>query len=130
MDMTKFIKLWLPVIIWATFIFYLSSIPYLKTNLSYDFVLRKIAHVTEYFILTFLLYRAFHGSFDLITFYLFTYPACLSLLYAMSDEFHQRFVAGRNGSVNDVLIDSIGIVGFYVIVKIFKSSGSIQARKS
>ena len=118
--MTKFVKLWLPVIIWAAFIFYLSGIPHLKTNLAYDFALRKIAHAVEYFILTFLLYRAFNGSFDLSILYLFIYPAGFSLLYAMSDEFHQRFVAGRNGSIRDVLIDSIGIVGFYALLKMFR----------
>ena len=114
----KIFKLWLPVIIWASFIFYLSSIPNLKTNLEYDFILRKIAHIIEYFIFTLLLYRAFKGSFSMNALQLFIYPALLSFLYAASDEFHQSFVPGRGPSIRDVMIDTIGIVGFYIALKI------------
>jgi len=67
----KTFKLWLPVIIWASLIFYLSNIPHLKTNFEYDFILRKIAHIVEYFILTFFLHRAFKGAFDMDGFYLY-----------------------------------------------------------
>ena len=36
--------------------------------------------------------------------------AVSAVLYACSDEFHQLFVAGRAGRINDVLIDSAGAV--------------------
>lgn len=115
----KIFKLWLPVIIWAGIIFWLSSIPNLKTNLEYDFILRKIAHTVEYFILTLLLYRAFKGSFNMGIFHLFIYPVTLSFFYAVSDEFHQSFVPARSASIRDVLIDTIGILGFYIVITIF-----------
>jgi len=115
----KIFKLWLPVLIWAGIIFWLSSIPNLKSNLEYDFILRKIAHAVEYFILTFLLYRAFKGSYKINIFYLFIYPATLSLIYAASDEFHQSFIPGRSASVRDVFIDAMGIIAFYIVVNIF-----------
>ncbi len=102
---------------WAVLIFCASSIPSLKTELPYDFILRKIAHVLEYFIFTFLLHRAFKASWKLKAFYLFAWPASVSLLYAISDEFHQMFVAGRSGSLQDVLVDAAGILGFYVFIK-------------
>ena len=125
----KIFKLWFPVIIWAGFIFYLSNIPDLKTNLKYDFILRKIAHAVEYFILTFLLYRAFKGSFNMNIFQLFIYPATLSFFYAVSDEFHQSFVPGRSAAIRDVIIDTIGILGFYIVAKIFvlnqKNKGAV-----
>lgn len=35
--------------------------------------------------------------------------AAISLLYAISDEYHQTFVDGRTGSADDVVIDSLGI---------------------
>ncbi|MBR3268770.1 MAG: VanZ family protein [Oscillospiraceae bacterium] len=38
----------------------------------------------------------------------FLLPALLSFLYACSDEYHQRFVAGRSGEFRDVLIDFSG----------------------
>lgn len=58
----KLLKLWGPVVAWAGVIFFFSSIPDLKSGLECDFFLRKAAHVMEYFILAFLLYRAFEGS--------------------------------------------------------------------
>lgn len=116
----KFFKLWAPVVVWAGVIFWFSSIPDLKTGLECDFFLRKIAHITEYFILTFLLYRAFRDSFKMNAFRLFMYPAFFSLLYAISDEIHQYFVLTRSCSVQDVLIDSIGIIGFCVLIRIKK----------
>jgi VanZ family protein len=116
----KIFKLWVPVVIWAGVIFYFSGIPDLKTDLEYDFFLRKIAHITEYFIFTFLLHRAFSGSFHMNVFRLFMYPAAFSLLYAISDEIHQYFVLGRCCSIQDVLIDSIGIICFYIVIKIKK----------
>lgn len=59
--MRKFIKNWLPVFLWAAVIFYLSSQPGLKSGLlwPYDFILRKLAHITEYAILFLLIIRAF-----------------------------------------------------------------------
>jgi VanZ family protein len=117
--MIRIIRLWAPVVICAGFIFYLSNIPGLKSNFKFDFILRKMAHVTEYFILTFLLWRAFKGSFNLKDFHLFIYPAFFSMLYAASDEFHQLFIPERHGCMRDVLIDSVGVFGFYILRKVF-----------
>ncbi|MDP2044112.1 MAG: VanZ family protein [Candidatus Omnitrophota bacterium] len=116
----KLFKLWIPVVVWAGVIFWFSSIPDLKTGLECDFLLRKIAHISEYFILTFLLYRAFRDSFNMNAFRLFMYPAAFSFLYAMSDEIHQYFVLNRNCSIQDVLIDGIGIIGFCILIRIKK----------
>jgi VanZ family protein len=117
--MKKMLQLWLPVVLWAALIFGLSGIPKLDSGLELDYILRKMAHVTEYAILTCLLWRALKG-YNLAPVYLVAYPALISLLYAVSDEFHQSFVPGRQGSASDVVIDSIGIAVFFVIRKIFK----------
>ena len=101
--------------LWAGAIFFFSGIPDLNSGLELDFLLRKIAHVLEYLILTFLLWRAFKGSFSLSVFYLFIYPAAAAFLYAASDEFHQSFVSGRQGTLHDILIDGIGIAGFWCL---------------
>lgn len=113
----RLFKLWFPVFAWAAFIFFLSGIPHLKTNLSCDLVLRKIAHVTEYFILTLFLHNAFKNTFTLNAASLFVYSSCIAVFYAISDETHQLFVAGRNGSPKDVLIDAVGIFGFYAALR-------------
>src|SRR5213593_3124707 len=91
---------WLPVVLWAGLIFAFSSIPHLGTGLgTWDLVLRKCAHTSEYAILSVLLLRAL-GEVA---------PAfLLTVLYAASDELHQSFVRGRHASPLDVCIDAAG----------------------
>jgi VanZ family protein len=105
----RFLTLWLPVIAWAAVIFALSSIPALNSGLgTWDEVLRKCAHVTEYAILGFLLVRAIGRQL----------PALLvGIAYAASDELHQHFVVGRHGSPVDVLIDTVGLLIGIVLVQ-------------
>ena len=114
-SLEKFLKLWFPVVAWAVLIFCLSGIPNLKTGLEFDFILRKISHLIEYQIHVLLLYRAFAGSFKINAMRLFIYPAVLSFFYAITDELHQSVIPGRNCSIWDVLIDSTGIITFYII---------------
>jgi VanZ family protein len=91
----------LPVLIWAAVIFTFSSIPSLSTHLgTWDLVLRKAAHMTEYAILAALLRRATGSS---------VWASGLAVAYAATDEFHQTFVRGRHGSPIDVGIDAIGV---------------------
>ncbi|MBU2257628.1 MAG: VanZ family protein, partial [Candidatus Omnitrophica bacterium] len=71
----KLLKLWFPVLFWCWLIFYISGISSLETPWGlWDFVLRKISHITEYFILTLLLYRAFKGTFIPSRLNLFFWP--------------------------------------------------------
>ena len=91
---------WLPVLVWAGVIFAFSSIPSLNSGLgTWDYVLRKGAHMTEYAILAGLLLRA-TGSY--------AWAFGLAVAYAASDEVHQLFVRGRHGSPVDVAIDAVG----------------------
>ena len=94
------LRLWLPVVLWAALIFAFSSIPSLGTGLgTWDLVLRKLAHAAEYAVLGALLVRALRRPL----------PAWgLAVLYAISDEVHQTFVAGRRGAPLDVLVDAAG----------------------
>jgi VanZ family protein len=97
----SFARTWLPVVVWAAVIFAFSSIPNLSSGLGgWDLVLRKIAHTAEYAVLGALLVRATGRSWLALG---------LGALYAVSDEFHQTFVAGRHGSPVDVAIDSVGL---------------------
>ena len=96
------LNLWLPVVLWAALIFTLSSIPSLGTGLgTWDLVLRKLAHAAEFGILGALLCRAL-GREPL--------AILLGSAYAVTDEFHQAFVSGRQGSPLDWLIDTGGVV--------------------
>ena len=95
------LRAWTPVVAWAAVIFAFSSIPSLSSGLgSWDLVLRKIAHLTEYAILGALLLRALSQPGLAIL---------LGALYAVSDEVHQHFVRGRHAAWYDVVVDTIGV---------------------
>ena len=101
MAASRLVSAWLPVVAWAALIFTLSSIPGLGTGLgTWDLVLRKLAHTTEYAILGLLLLRA-TGRMSI--------AFVLATLYAVTDELHQSFVAGRHASPLDVAIDAAGV---------------------
>lgn len=83
-----------------------------------SFLIRKIAHITEYFVLTYLILK--YTSELKVKEYLF-YSSLVAFLYACSDEFHQTFIPGRAGLITDVLVDSIGIFLALVIWKQFRN---------
>lgn len=111
------INLWLPVFIWMAIIFYLSNIPHLSSGLGlWDMALRKIAHMAEYTLLASLLARAIQGTWsDLSWSKMLAWTFFISVLFAMSDEYHQTYVAGRDGSWGDVLIDVCGLLIFILL---------------
>ncbi len=88
-------------------IFVLSAQPDLDSGLgTLDLVLRKLAHMTEYALLTLL------WAWALAPFTRWSAPAgaVIAIAYAATDEFHQTFVEGRTGSIADVGIDAIGVL--------------------
>lgn len=81
-----------------------------------SFYIRKIAHITEYLILGFLMFNLLK-QYSVTNIY---YAIGLSILYSCTDEFHQLFINGRSGSIRDILIDSIGIlIGTYLYKLLF-----------
>lgn len=118
----KKIARWLSVLAWMVFIFLLSSQPSLKSSFepTIDFILRKLAHITEYSILTWLVYHAL--SLDLKTKKALVWALAIALVYALSDEWHQTFVARRSGNFKDVGIDLAGILAavYWLKTKFFK----------
>lgn len=147
--MTKYKKLsWLAVFLWMALIFYLSHQPSsVSSELSsgitefiinaaeklvpdigidlrdFHYIVRKNAHFIAYFILGILSINAIKS--DKISGKHSIFLALgISVLYAMSDEFHQLFIAGRSGEVRDVFIDSSGALAGIVIY-----SGVMRIRK-
>lgn len=96
------------LILWMAMIFWFSSIPNLSSGLEEDFALRKLAHCLEYAVLAFLFFRVLSGKVK--NFWSAFWGAIiLSIIYAITDEYHQTFVFGRSGEIKDVLIDSVGV---------------------
>lgn len=72
-----------------------------------DFIIRKVAHVTEYAVLSLLVSRSLGIKMN-STIRERLVPAGISSLYALSDEFHQSFVPSRGATYTDVLWDTLG----------------------
>ena len=131
--MRRFLKYWLPLLIWLGVIFVGSTnlmsaeqtsrfiVPFLlwlKPGMSPHtiwvvlVVMRKCAHVTEYAILALLLWRALRSIPALSMKMSISFGAVLigSALFAATDEFHQSFVKSRTASVDDVLLDVGGVL--------------------
>jgi len=101
---------WVPPILWMGLIFFLSSRPDLPhyPDALVDHVLKKAGHVAEYAILAFLYLRALSEKPRRIRIQPLLGSFVLSSLYALSDEYHQTFVPGRNGDLVDMIIDALG----------------------
>ena len=127
----RFVRYWMPAIVWMAVIFLGSTdmlsaahtsrflVPFLRwldpqislaALNAIQFGIRKLAHLTEYAILAALLWRALRGGtrwqakMSILVF--LTWIACA--IFAASDEFHQSFVPSRTSSPVDVMIDVIG----------------------
>lgn len=79
---------------------------------------RKNAHYFLYtiggIILSVFFYAFFRQNNKIYLFAILT-----GMFYAMSDEFHQRFVAGRTSRITDVGIDTLGVITGTILVMIF-----------
>jgi len=113
---------WLPPIFWAGCIFVLSTslfsaadtakiiVPILKwlmpaasesTIVTIHYSIRKLAHVSEYAVLFFLLVRGPMRGRPVIA-------LAVCAVYALLDEGHQMFVPSRTASLHDVALDFSG----------------------
>ena len=84
------------------------------------YLVRKTAHFTEYAVLGLLIGRLVHFDpvFSLVRSRECVFALLLCALYAASDEFHQKFVPGREPAIRDVCIDTCG-AGTGVLVMCF-----------
>ena len=102
------------------------------------FVIRKLAHFTEYAILGMCImlnvkdwYDARFDSVESNSLYslkarhLWSLAWIIGTAYAMSDELHQRFVPGRSGEIRDVCIDAAGVAaGAFVAMILMRRKDS------
>jgi len=121
---------WLTTAVWAGLIFYFSTstfggaltvwllqqvLSWAHLNLAPDafaflhFLLRKLAHLTEYAMFAILLYGSLSGGKG-FAWRPRTALRCIALAatYSLTDELHQAFVPGRGASLADCGIDTAG----------------------
>ena len=129
-DLVKFIRYWIPVIIWCCIICWMSTETFSSEQTSrfimpvihflfhwlspqgadlMHWMIRKSGHFTVYFIFGLLLFRAFYGvSLQKRSLYLAVYSVIILIFFAMIDELHQSFIPSRTCLLSDVAIDSAG----------------------
>ena len=97
-------------------IFVVSAQPDLSSGLGViDLIGRKIVHVGEYALLCLLWWRALRTVTSEQR--ALALAVLVSVLYAVSDEYHQSLVPGRNGSPLDVAIDAAGAAATALVVR-------------
>jgi VanZ family protein len=110
-------------------IFYLSAQPAGGHHAWWEIVVRKLGHVTGYALLTALWAWALQGVVRRPV----LIAVCIALAYACTDEFHQTFVHGRNGTPIDVGVDAIGMAIAVILIRArrpsLKRRGKVDARE-
>ena len=91
-----------------------------------QFIVRKSAHIILFCLLSILCFIVIYEikknvKISTVVSYSITF------IYACIDEIHQLFIPGRSGKINDVLIDSIGVImGLIFINLIFMLNNKIK----
>ena len=109
---------WVPVLAVAALIFGFSAQPDLRfaPDAVLDFVVRKIGHMGVFGILALVVWRALGMTTGWRKPRSWVVALGLTVGYAISDEMHQGFVAGRHPSPVDVGIDGLGALIAIAIV--------------
>lgn len=113
-------RYWIPTLAWLMVIYLFSSQPTVQTTSVdlVDFSIKKTAHFTEYFILTILMVYSLSKTTKLRFSRVLLLAVFLSVFYAVSDEWHQSFVPGRQPRVRDILIDTFGVFTACIAIKL------------
>ena len=82
-------------------------------------LIRKLAHVAEYVVLSMLVLRGVRGDRRGWRLTWALAALAIALSYAALDEVHQLFVPGRGGSARDVLLDGCGAAIGQLLAKWF-----------
>jgi hypothetical protein len=106
------------LILWLAAIYYLSSKSlniFVATDI-WEFIIRKIAHMFEFAVLTYLIFRILSQTERRHVYWNLFWSFAFTVMCAISDEYHQSFIAGRTGTYRDVIIDSVGgLVALWLI---------------
>ena len=122
---------WGPVVVYCLAIFLQSSFP-TPAAVPTFYLSDKLLHVAAYAVMAILFYRALGlhaiGNTPVKR---AVFSAALTVLYGISDEFHQSFVPGRSPEWLDVAADAVGaVVGVIIARKFFGIPGPFQGAPS
>jgi VanZ family protein len=110
-------RAWLRVLIpiaLMVVIFILSAQPAGGHHAWWVIVVRKLGHITGYAVLAAAWWWALRG----VVHRPLLWAIGISLAYACTDEFHQTFVRGREGTPRDVVVDALGMaIAAYLLTR-------------
>ena len=115
---------WIPSILMMGVIFFFSSLPagLIPSFGEWDLLIKKAGHASGYALLGLAYYFALPPR--LSSWFRWVLAMILVILFALSDEFHQSFVLGRNSSVIDVGIDAMGAAIALTIATFYSSNSN------
>jgi len=136
------LRRYLPLLVWMAVIFFASTGEFSATNTNeliqpllrwlfphitderialFHFPLRKCGHFSEYAILGLLAVHAFIASSNAsLRRHWLAVALFLICLYALTDEYHQSFVASRTASIYDSLLDMTGGLTALVLAAVWR----------
>ena len=91
-------------------------------------IVRKIAHFSIYTLVGILLMALF-STYNMKERNRIILSLVIGIIYASSDEIHQRFVSGRSGQITDVMIDSFGVLfGILIVMLVMECTRRICSK--
>ncbi|OGF47782.1 MAG: hypothetical protein A2452_09830 [Candidatus Firestonebacteria bacterium RIFOXYC2_FULL_39_67] len=112
MSIFKKLSSWVPAVLFAFGIFYMSSRSNPPGAGLFEFIPNsdKLVHMTEYFILSSLIYFALRKAHNIKTNKAVLAAVLIASLYGMTDEYHQSFVPERSMDILDWAADIVGAI--------------------
>jgi VanZ family protein len=146
----KVLKYWLPVLFMIGAMYYASTDVFSGDNtrnvierivlwfkphtreytlIKINYIVRKLAHFTEYAVLAALLFRAFRADSGVRWRWRWAaYSFNIAFGWALLDEFHQTFTHTRGGSFYDSLLDTTGALFMLTVIALFNSRKKSEVR--
>lgn len=116
----SFTRYHLPLIGYAVLVLVVSSLPNLKSPDVDGFAFDKVAHLGEYAVFAFLAVRSWRR---LVRRRPEVWALAFTLVFALADEFHQKFIPGREFDPGDLLANAAGaLVGLVLTLSIRRRS--------
>lgn len=84
-----------------------------------DYLVRKLAHFSIYAVGGILIHN-YINTFNIENKKKIIISISVGVIYAIFDELHQYFIAGRSARILDVCIDSLGVITGTILIKFTK----------